>query len=177
MANAQYQVVELYDVADPVLPRYVCAQRQGHSTWRVTWENRDKLPGKLAAWFRQLASEGREPVERVLLGRGVGLTLKTALALAAFRVAEINRAATGSPDQMADFLTIDPPENVGGRGRPTAVVGQDGTVQTFPSIAALARAAGLARQTVSRAIHRGVPGRGWGEAATPQFYRSTHNCE
>jgi hypothetical protein len=175
MANACYQVIELYDVADPLLPRYVCAQRQGRADWRITWENRDKLPGKLAAWFRQLAGEGREPGERVLLGRSVGLTMKTALALAAFRVAEINRMATGRPDEMADFLTIDPPENVGGRGRPTAVVAEDGSVQTFPSIAALARAVGLARQTVSRAIHRGVPGRGWGDAATPRANRSTRN--
>jgi len=101
------------------LSRYVGAQRQGESAWRITWENRDKLPGKLAGWFRALAAEGREPAERVLLGRSVALTMKTALA----------------------------------------------------------RAAGLARQTVSRAINRGVPGRGWGKAATPQFYRSTHNCE
>jgi len=135
------------------------------------------LPGKLAGWFRELSSEGREPAERVLLGRGVGLMLKTAFSLAAFRVAEINRAATGNPDEMADFLMMDPLENVGGRGRPTAIVGEDGTVEIFPSIAALARAAGLARQTVSRAIHRGVPGRGWGKAAAPQFDRSTHNCE
>jgi hypothetical protein len=155
------------------LPRYVCAQRQGQSAWRVTWENRDKLPGKLAAWFRELAAEGREPAQRVLLGRGVALTMRTAFALAAFRVGEINRAATGDPNEMADFLMIDPPENVGKRGRPTAVVGKDGSVETFPSIAALARAAGLARQTVSRAIHRGVPGRGWGDAATPRPNRST----
>ena len=177
MANAQYQVVELYDVADPMLPRYVCAQRQGQSAWQVTWENRDKLPGKLAEWFRQLAAEGREPAERVLLGRGVGLAMKTALSLAAFRVSEINRAATGDPNEMADFLMMDPPTNVGKSGRPTAVVGRDGTVETFPSIAALARAAGLARQTVSRAIHRGVPGRGWGDAAAPRPNRSTTNRE
>ena len=143
MANARYQVVELYDVADPALPRYVCAQRQGQGAWRVTWENRDNLPGKLAAWFRQLAAEGREPAERIVLGRGVGLPMNTAFSLAAFRVAEICRAATGSPDQMADFLMMDPPENVGKRGRPTAVVGPDGSVETFPSIAALARAAGV----------------------------------
>ena len=174
-ARARYQVVELYDVLDPALPRYVSAQRQGQSAWRVTWENRDTLPGKLAAWFRQLAAEGREPAERVVLGRGVALTMKTAFSLAAFRIAEICRAATGSPDEMADFLMMDPPENVGKRGRPTAVVGKDGGVQTFPSIAALARAAGLARQTVSRAIHRGVPGRGWGNAAAPRPNRSTPN--
>ena len=174
MANARFQVIELYDdTTAPRLPRYVAAQRQGESAWRVTWENRDKLPGKLAAWFRQLATEGREPAERVLLGRSVGLTLKTALSLAAFRIAEICRAATGDPNEMADFLMMDPPENVGGRGRPTAVVAKDGSVQTFPSIAALARAAGLARQTVSRAIHRGVPGRGWGNAAAPRPNRST----
>jgi len=173
--KACYQVVELYDVLEPALPRHVCAQRQGEQAWRVTWENRDKLPGKLAAWFHKLATEGREPAERVILGRGVALPMKMAISLVAFRVAEICRAATGSADQMADFLMMDPPENVGGRGRPTAVVGKDGTVETFPSIAALARAAGLARQTVSRAIHRGVPGRGWGDAATPRPHRSMAN--
>ena len=166
--RARYQVIELYDTTEPVLPRYVAAQRQGASAWRVTWESRDKLPGKLAAWFRELAAEGREPAERIILGRGVALAMKTALSLAAFRVREINRAATGDPNAMADFLMMDPPQNVGGRGRPTAVVGKDGSVETFPSIAALARAAGLARQTVSRAVHRGVPGRGWGDAAAPR---------
>ena len=173
--RAHYQVIELFDVVEPSLPRYVAAQRQGESAWRITWENRDKLPGKLAAWFRELAGEGREPAERIVLGRGVALTMQTAFSLAAFRIAEICRAATGSPDQMADFLMVDPPENVGGRGRPTAVVAEDGSVQTFPSIAALARAAGLTRQTVSRAIHRGVPGRGWGNAAAPRPDRSTPN--
>ena len=132
-------------------------------------------PGKLATRFRELAAQGREPAERILLGRTVALTLKAALSLAKFRIAEICRAATGNPDQMADFSMIDLPHNVGGRGRPTAVVGEDGTVESFPSIAALARAAGLARQTVSRAIHRGVPGRGWGDAATLRPHRSTPN--
>ncbi len=173
--RANYQVVELFDVAEPALPRYVCAQRQGEQAWHVTWENKDKLPGKLAAWFRELSAEGREPTERVILGRGVALPMKMAISLVAFRVAEICRAATGSADQMADFLMMDPPENVGKRGRPTAIVGKDGSVETFPSIAALARAAGLARQTVSRAIHRGVPGRGWGNAAEPRSNRSTSN--
>ena len=86
------------------LPRYVAAQRQGESAWRMTWENRDKRPGKLATWFCKLAAEGREPAERVVLGRGVGLTEKTAFTLARFRVAEICRAATGDPEQMADFV-------------------------------------------------------------------------
>ena len=126
-------------------------------------------------YVRAAQRQGREPAERILLGRSVGLTLKTALSLAEFRISEICRAATGNPDDMADFLMIDPPENMGGRGRPTAVVGEDGSVESFPSIAALARAAGLARQTVSRAIHRGVPGRGWGDAATPRPHRSTPN--
>ena len=137
MANAQYQVVELYDVADATLPRYVCAQRQGQSAWRITWENRDKLPGNWPDGSANWRPTGREPAERVLLGRGAGLTTKTAISLTAFRVAEICRAATGSPDEMADFSMIDPPENVGKRGRPTAVVGKDGSVETFPSIAAL----------------------------------------
>ena len=162
--RANYQAVELYDVLEPALPRHVCAQRQGQSAWRVTWDNRDKLPGKLAAWFRELAAEGREPAERVILGRGVALTMKTAFSLAAFRIAEICRAATGSADQMADFLMMDPPENVGKRGRPTSVVGDDGTVQTFPSIAALARAA------------YGGRGRGWLRPDLSEHRRPRTGC-
>ena len=71
MSDGQYQVVELYDVADATLPRYVWRGVRA-SAWRVTWENQDKLAGKLAGWFRQLAAEGREPTERVLLGEGIG---------------------------------------------------------------------------------------------------------
>ena len=93
--RATYQVVELYDPPEPSLPRYVAAQRIGESAWRVVWQNRDKLPGKLAGWFRELASQGREPMERILLGRAVGLPLRTAFALANFRMAEICRMATG----------------------------------------------------------------------------------
>ncbi len=134
MANARFQVIELYDDAtDPRLPRYVSAQRQGESAWRITWANRDKLPGKLATWFREMASQGREPAERVVLGRGVGLTMKTAFALARFRIAEINRMATGDPDQMADFLCFEPPCR-GGRGhnRPVVVVGPEWRAEAVP---------------------------------------------
>ena len=157
----RYQVIELYDVAEPSLPRYVAAQRQGESAWRVTWENRDKRPGKLAAWFCKLAAEGREPAERVVLGRGVGLTEKTALTLARFRIAEICRAATGDPEQMADFLCLDPPCR-GGRGhaRPVVVIGPDGECCNYPSISAMGRAEQIARPTAARRVRRGLPGRG-----------------
>jgi len=99
-----FQVIELVDPAEPSLPRFVGAQQQGQSVWRITWQHRDALPGKLPAWFRELSAQGREPIERVLLGRGVGLTEKTAFALTKFRISEICRMATGDPSQMADFL-------------------------------------------------------------------------
>jgi len=162
MANrSRYQVIELYDVAEPSLPRYVCAQRQGEKAWRITWENRDKLPGKLAAWFRELAAKGREPAERVVLGQGVALTAKTAFSLAAFRVSEINRLATGDPDQMADFLANEPPARGGrGHGRPVVVVGPDGEQTQYPSISAMARAEHVTHPTATWRVRRGLPGRG-----------------
>jgi hypothetical protein len=163
--NAHYQVVELYDVAEPDLPRFVCAQRQGESAWRITWDRRGKLPGKLAAWFRELAAEGREPAERVVLGRGVALTVKTAFELARFRIGEINRLATGNADQMADFLAMEPPARGGrGHGRPVVVVGPDGEQTQYPSVSAMARAEHIAQPTAVRRVRRGLPGRG-GRAA------------
>ena len=162
MANARFQVIELYDDAtDPRLPRYVSAQRQGESAWRITWANRDKLPGKLATWFREMASQGHEPAERVVLGRGVGLTMKTAFALARFRIAEINRMATGDADQMADFLCFEPPCR-GGRGhnRPVVVVGPGGEQRQYPSVSAMARAEHIAQPTAVQRVRRGLPGRG-----------------
>ena len=152
-------------MAEPTLPRYVAAQRQGESAWRITWEHREKLSSELAAWFRELAAEGREPAERVVLGRGVGLPEKTAFALARFRVAEICRMSTGDPDQMPDFLCVEPPCRGGGRGagqhtRPVVVVAADGTVVRHPSIAAVAAADGVTPQTAARRVRRGLPSRG-----------------
>jgi hypothetical protein len=160
-AKSRFQVIELFDVAEPALPRFIGAQRQGESAWRITWDRRDSLPGRLAAWFRELAAEGREPAERVVLGRGVALTMKTALALARFRIDEINRLATGDANQMADFLMIDPPVR-GGRGhsRPVVVVEPNGQQKQYPSVSAMARAEHIARPTASRRVHRGLPGRG-----------------
>ena len=139
--RSTYQVVEL------AIPQNLRCR----ATWRrsakanrrgaCVWQNRDKLPGKLAAWFCELASQGREPVERVLLGRAVGLPLRTAFALADFRIAEINRMATGDSEQMADFLCVEPICR-GGRGhrRPIVVVGPNGEKTAYPSISAMARA-------------------------------------
>jgi hypothetical protein len=155
--RATYQVVELYDPPEPSLPRYVAAQRIGESAWRVVWQNRDKLSGKLAGWFRELASQGREPMERILLGRAVGLPLRTAFALANFRIAEICRMATGSSEQMADFLCVEPICR-GGRGhrRPVMVVGPNGEQTEYPSISAMARAEHISRATATRRVRRGL---------------------
>ena len=155
--RATYQVVELCDPAEPSLPRFVAAQRRGESAWRVVWQNRDKLPGKLAGWFRELAAQGREPMERILLGRAVGLPLKTAFALANFRIAEINRMATGDSEQMADFLCVEPICR-GGRGhrRPVVVVGPNGEKTEYPSISAMARAEHISRATATRRVRRGL---------------------
>jgi len=155
--RATYLVVELCDPADRSLPRYVAAHRIGESPWRVVWQNRDKLRGRLATWFREIASQGREPMERVLLGRGVGLTMKTALALANFRISEINRMATGDEEQMADFLCIEPICR-GGRGhrRPIVVVGPNGEQTEYPSISTMVRAEHISRATATRRVRRGL---------------------
>ena len=135
----------------------MAAQRIGESPWHVVWQNRHKLPGRLAAWFREIASQGRKPIERILLGRAVGLTMRTALALANFRIAEINRMATGDEKQMADFLCIEPICR-GGRGnrRPVAVVGPNGEKTEYPSISAMARAERISRATAARHVRRGL---------------------
>ena len=152
-----YLVVELCDPTDRSLPRFVAAQRRGESPWHAVWQNRAKLRGRLATWFREIASQGREPMERVLLGRGVGLTMKTALALANFRIAEINRMATGDEKQMADFLCVEPICR-GGRGhrRPIVVVGPNGEQTEYPSISAMARAEHISRATAARRVRRGL---------------------
>ena len=155
--RATYQVVELRDPVEPSLPRFVAAQRRGESPWLAVWQNRDKLPGKLAGWFRELAAQGHEPMERILLGRAVGLPLKTAFALANFRIAEINRMATGDSEQMADFLCVEPICQ-GGRGhrRPVVVVGPNGEKTEYPSISAMARAEHISRATATRRVRRGL---------------------
>lgn len=165
MANARFQVIELVDPAEPSLPRFVGAQQQGQSVWRITWQHRDALPGKLPAWFRELSAQGREPIERVLLGRGVGLTERTAFALTKFRISEICRMATGDPSQMADFLCLEPPCRGGGRGgsrhtRPVVIVGPDGERKEYPSVSAMARGEHIAQPTAARRVRRGLPGRG-----------------
>jgi len=165
MAIARHQVVELYDPAEPSLPRFVAAQRQGQPVWRITWEHRDKLPTKLAAWFHELSAQGREPVERVVLGGGVGLTQKTAFALARFRSSEICRMAPGAPNQLAAFLCLEPPCRGGGRGkgrhmRPVVIVGPDGERKEYPSISAMARGEHIAQPTAVRRVRWGLPGRG-----------------
>ncbi|MEN6405901.1 MAG: hypothetical protein ABFC77_05460 [Thermoguttaceae bacterium] len=119
------------------------------------WNHRAELPGRLAAWFRQLASEGVEPCERVLLGKGAALTEATAHAVCRFRIAEIARMAGCPKGKLPDFLCVEERHRGGnGHGRPCTVLKGDRT-QRFNSIADAARYLGRRRPTVSRAVGEG----------------------
>jgi hypothetical protein len=156
MANhACWRVIELVDARVPSLPRAVFACRTHESPWRVVWQHRGEIPGRLSEWFKGLASEGVEPLERVLLGRGAALTERTAHAICRYRVSQIARMA-GCPEGLPDFLCHDE-KHVGGQGdkHPCTVV-KGGQVQRFPSIADAARYLGVRRPAVSRAVARGL---------------------
>ncbi len=155
MAYARWRVIELVDPREPKLPRAVFACQLGQSPWRVVWQHRGELPGRLAEWFRQLASEGVEPLERVLLGNGAALTEDTAHAICRFRLAEISRMSGCAEGEIPSFLCHDE-KHVGGKGdwRPCTVV-KGGRVQRFPSIADAARHLGIRKPTASRAVREG----------------------
>jgi len=138
---AQYQVVELFDPADPDLPRAVFAARVDQSPWLTVWEHRNELDTKLARWFRALSDAKTEPVTRVLIGSG-GIDGKEARAIAKFRIEQISKLA-GTWPKPPDFLCVDSASNVGRRGRP---VWADGFV--YPSREAAARACGVTRRAI-----------------------------
>lgn len=155
MKHARWRVVELHDPREPTLPRAVFACRVGESPWRIVWRHKEKLRGRLAEWFRQLACKGMEPCERVLLGKGVALPEATAHAVCRYRIAEIARMAGCTKGRIPDFLCVEERHRGGkGHGRPCAVVKGD-RVQRFNSIADAARHLGRRRPTVSRAVGEG----------------------
>jgi hypothetical protein len=144
--QAKFCVYYLASPSDPRLPCWIDYQRCGEHRWRAIYENRDRLPeSRLVHWFREL--EG-EPLEVPVLGKSVALDQKTAESLVRFLVRETNRMATGNPDEQADFLCNE--DHPGGRGcgRPVTRIDADGSVTTWPSVAAAAKALGLARKGV-----------------------------
>ena len=134
----RYQVVVLVDPSEPTLPRWYECHCEGKATWPSVWRVRDQWPGKLGVWFRELAAAGREPQEVVLL---TGIDGRTAGRLVSFLIRETVRMAGGEPPWLCNMLL----RNVGGVGRPISVITTDGVVETFPSVAALARRDGVDR--------------------------------
>lgn len=147
-----YRVVELVDPREPDLPRAVFACPCHYSPWRGVWQRRNKLNNRLSEWFRRLSEAKTEPLERVFLGRA-GLSERCARAVCKYRIEQVARMA-GTWPEYPDFFAMDQPENVGGRGRPCAVLAGE-RVQAFPSVAEAARCLGVARETVSRAVREG----------------------
>jgi len=137
--HAKFCVYYLASPTDPQLPRWIDYQRCGEHRWRAIYEHRDRLPqSPLVRWFGELGDQ--EPLEVLVLGKSVALDQKTAVALTRFLIRETNRLATGDPDQQADFLTNE--SNPGGRGRGRTVtrIDANGSVTTWPSVAAAAKA-------------------------------------
>jgi hypothetical protein len=144
--HAKFCVYYLASPTDPELPRWIDYQRCGVQRWRPMYENRDRLPeSRLVRWFREL--EG-EPVEVPLLGRNVALDQETAASLVRFMVSETNRLATGDPKQQADFLYNESHPGGRGRGRQITRIDADGSVTTWPSVAAAAKALGMVPKCV-----------------------------
>ena len=159
MANRpKFQVYYLASPSDPELPRWIDYQRCGEHRWRPMYENRDRLPdSRLTKWFREL---NEEPLEVPLLGRNVSLDQKSAIELVHFMVRETNRLATGDPDQPADFLLNEHHPGGRGCGRQVMRIDADGSVKTWPSVAAAAKELGLVRKCVRERLqgHSHDPG-------------------
>jgi len=145
-AHTKFQVYYLAPPDDPRLPRWIDYQRCGEHRWRAIYENRDRLPeSRLVRWFRELEEEPREVP---LLGSSVPLDQKTAESLVRFLVRETNRLSTGDPNQQADFLCNEIHPGGRGKGRKVTRIDADGSVTTWPSVRAAAKALGVARKGV-----------------------------
>lgn len=142
MANhPKYQVYYLASPDDPQLPRWIDYQRCGEHRWRALYENRVRLPdSRLTKWFRELKEK---PLEVPLLGRNVSLDERSAIKLCHFTVRETNRLATGDSDRQADFLLNEHHPGGRGCGRQVMRIDADGTVTTWPSVRAAAKALGV----------------------------------
>ena len=154
VAHCKWMVSELFDPREPTLPRYVIAHRQGEAPWLRVQEVADRLPGRLAAWLRELSEAKLAPLARPLLGHGCALNEETANAVCRFRVSQIVAMSGCAPGEWPDFLLNDKPVNCGKRGRPCAVI-SDGGVTVYPTITSAAAAEGVARPTVGRRARQG----------------------
>lgn len=152
MSKPEYRVCELRDDND--LPRYIFAVCGGNSPWRPIWEHRAELPGALAEWFRTLDTP---PLEHPCVG--FVTNERTARALVAFRIREINELATGSANEWADFLLNCPPIKNRKKGRVCTIVGPDG-VREYPTLQAAAAAEGLHPNAIWRRVRQGRIERG-----------------
>jgi len=128
----KHRVYALLDGAGQV--RFVGQCRQDRpAPWRLVWQWRDSLPGKLAAWFRTL---DREPEEITVMGAAAGLHKKVAKAAA--------RTVTGwHPAAIGRRLPC---------GRRAVGRVEGGRLTLWPSCAAAARALRCHRGTVYEAV-------------------------
>ncbi|HWB08632.1 MAG TPA: hypothetical protein VG826_05385 [Pirellulales bacterium] len=138
----QWRVFELID--DEGLPRYV-----GAGDWRRLWANRDKSGSRLAAWFRELAAAGREPVESNRWVLSMLVDGRTARAIARGRVRQIIQWAGGEHPRW--LLTPRPT----GKRRAVARRRQDGTHERFISVSQAGRLTATDRRTIQRRLADG----------------------
>ena len=100
----RYRVVELADPRRTGLAARSSLAVPTRALGLPTWERKDELPGKLAAWFRELS--GLRPLERTVLGsRGVHEKCPCA---ARFRLEQIARAAGCRAGEWPDFVADGP---------------------------------------------------------------------
>lgn len=146
--HPSFRVVELVD-GDGVV-RWVEATRTDEDApWRLVWRYRQLVDTPLSCWLRTLPTP---PFERTLLGNAMALDAPTARRLARFHRDELQ--AQGVP------VLVEPEFRGRYGGRRTVVVGADGKVEVFRSLADAARHEGLGRPWLSTRHLRGLPGRG-----------------
>jgi hypothetical protein len=159
-AHPTFRIYELFG-DDGRLPRYVGMARGNEHPWQFIWKNRDRLPGRLATWFRSLA---QPPIEKTWFGRHTRLNIATARRLLRFRIRQICEMATADPNEVPDFLAVEPVCHGGAAGRPVAIVGADGTVTQYGSLGEAARALEVSRPYISAMVAMARPD-GAGRAA------------
>ena len=128
------RVIALVDGAGTVRHVEATSARRA-APWRIVWDHREELPGRLAAWFRTLLDH--EPAEIVLLGGGAGLTWT-----AARNVARLLNGWFPACAPLPECRRI-------GRRE------EDGSMTTWPTRSAAAKALGVHVNTVDRWVRKG----------------------
>lgn len=146
--RARYRVIELLD-GDGRPVWIEAAPVDGDAPWRAIWMYRWLVETPLALWLRSLPAE---PTEQVFLGQGAALDAGTARRLARFRRGEL--LAQGVP------VLVEPDCRGRHHGRRTVVVGGDGKIEVYSTLADAARHEGVVRSLLSTRHLRGLPGRG-----------------